>query len=100
MGTLTGVIATTPTYELNLPSNGKKIDYRPFLVREEKILLIASESKNEKEIYRAMQDVVSACTFGKIEMSDSPMMDIEYLFTKIRSKSVGETAKPMIKCSK
>jgi hypothetical protein len=100
MGTLTGIIAATPTHELILPSNGKKIIYRPFLVREEKILLIASESKNEKEMFRAMQDVVNACTFGKMAMSESPMMDIEYLFVKIRSKSVGETAKPMIKCSK
>jgi hypothetical protein len=100
MSTLSSVIATTPTYELTLPSNGKKIEFRPFLVKEEKILLIASESKNEKEMYRAMQDVVSSCTFGKVDMSESPMIDVEYLFTKIRSKSVGETAKPMIKCSK
>lgn len=100
MGTLTGIIATTPSYELILPSSGKKIEYRPFLVKEEKLLLIASESKNEKEIYRAMQDVVSACTFGKLVMTDAPMMDVEYLFTKIRSKSIGETAKPRIKCSK
>ena len=100
MGTLSGVIAATPTHELTLPSNGKKIEYRPFLVKEEKILLIASESKNEQEMYRAMRDVVGACTFGKIDMTESPMMDIEYLFLKIRSKSVGETAKPTIKCSK
>jgi hypothetical protein len=100
MGTLSSVIATTPTYELTLPSNGKKIEYRPFLVKEEKILLIASESKNEQEMYRAMQDVVGSCTFGKMNMSESPMMDIEYLFLKIRSKSVGETTKPLMKCSK
>lgn len=100
MGVLSGVIADTPTFELILPSNGKKVEYRPFLVKEEKILLVASESKNDKEIYRAMQDVVRACTFGKLDINDSAMVDIEYLFIKIRAKSVGETAKPQLKCSK
>jgi hypothetical protein len=99
MGTLTNLVATTPTYELILPSNKKKITYRPFLVKEEKILLIASESKNEKEIYKAMQDVVAACTFGKINMTEAALVDIEYLFVNIRTKSVGETANPQIKCS-
>lgn len=100
MGTLSSVIAATPTYEITLPSTGKKIEYRPFLVKEEKILLMASESKNESEIRRAMHDVVSACTFGKLDMENCPMIDIEYLFLKIRTKSVGETAKPVIKCPK
>jgi len=99
MGTLTNLVAATPTYDLTLPSNGKKITYRPFLVKEEKILLIASESKNEKEIYKAMQDVVSACTFGKIDMAEAALVDIEYLFINIRTKSVGETSTPQIKCS-
>jgi len=100
MSTLSNLIPTTPSYELTLPSNGNKIEYRPFLVKEEKVLLIASESKNEKEILRAVQDVVSACTFGKIDMSSAPMVDIEYLFLKIRSKSIGESAKPTLKCKK
>lgn len=100
MSNLSGLLTATQTYELALPSNGKKIEYRSFLVKEEKILLMASESKNEKEMYRAMQNVVGACTFGKVDMSESPVMDIEYLFVKIRSKSVGETSKPSIKCSK
>lgn len=99
MGTLTSLVAATPTYELILPSNGKKITYRPFLVKEEKILLIASESKNEKEIYKAMQDVVSACTFGKVDMTEAALVDIEYIFVNIRTKSVGETSDPQIKCS-
>lgn len=93
-------VITTPTYELILPSTGKKIEYRPFLVKEEKILMMASESKNEKEIYRAMQDVVSACTLGNLKIEEASMLDIEYLFLKIRSKSVGESVKPMIKCKK
>ena len=100
MSTLSKLIPTTPSYELTLPSNQMRIEYRPFLVREEKILLIASESKNEKEILRAMQDVVAACTFGKLDVSTAAMVDIEYLFLKIRSKSVGETAKPSVKCKK
>jgi hypothetical protein len=100
MSTISNLIPTTPSYEITLPSDGSKIEFRPFLVKEEKILLIASESKNEKEMVRAIQDVVSACTFGKLNMSSAPMVDIEYLFLKIRSKSVGESAKPTLKCKK
>lgn len=100
MGNLTNLISTTPTYETVLPTSKQRVSYRPFLVKEEKILLIASESKNEKEISRAMNDVVSACTFGKVNMQESSIIDIEYLFLQIRSKSVGETTKPMVKCKK
>lgn len=100
MGTLSSAILSTPKFELKLPSNGKKVEYRPFLVKEEKALLMASESSNEKDMYLAMRDVVSACTFGKVEVEKLPLIDIEYVFLKIRSKSVGETSTPKVKCSK
>jgi len=87
-------------YELTLPSSGRRIHYRPFLVKEEKLLLIASESKNENEIYNAINQVVSSCTFGEFESNNAPVIDLEYLFLKIRSKSVGEKATPSIKCGK
>lgn len=87
-------------YELIVPSTKKRVEYRPFLVKEEKILMLASESKNDADMFRAMKDVVSACTFGSIDVESSPLIDIEYLFLKIRSRSVGETASPNLKCSK
>jgi len=94
-------LASVPKYETSLPSDSKiKIEYRPFLVKEEKILLIAAESKNEAEMYRAMRDVVESSTFGKVDVETCPMIDIEYLFLKIRARSVGETATPGFKCPK
>jgi len=80
----------TPTYELELPSTDEKIKYRPFLVKEQKILLMAQESGEDKQIADAMGQLVSACTFGKIDANISPMFDLEYVFLKIRGKSVGE----------
>ena len=88
----------TPTYELELPSTSEIIKYRPFLVKEQKILLIAQESGEDKEISRAMSELVQSCTFGKIDGENSPMFDIEYLFLKIRGKSVGETVELNILC--
>lgn len=87
-------------YELTLPTTKQKIEYRSFLVKEEKILMLASETKNESDMFRAMKEVVSACTFGGLDVEKASLLDIEYLFLKIRSRSVGETASPSIKCSK
>ena len=80
----------SPTYQLELPSTGKKIKFRPFLVKEQKILMMAQESKDEHEVLNAMTSLVNDCTFGKIDATNSPMFDTDYIFTKIRSKSVGE----------
>jgi len=88
----------TPTHELELPSTGEKIKYRPFLVKEQKILMMAQESKNDKEISGAITDLVNACTFGKVDVVNSPMFDIEYIFLKLRAKSVGETASVRVLC--
>ena len=88
----------TPTYELKLPSKDETIAFRPFTVREEKILMIASESEKKDEIYNAITRMIDACTFNKIECIKLPLFDIEYIFLQIRSKSVGEVAKFRVVC--
>ena len=82
-----------PTYELTLPSEDKKIKYRPFLVREEKILYIAMETGQNKEMINALKDVVGACTFDVLNVDRLPIFDVEYLFLQIRAKSVSEVTK-------
>ena len=89
---------TTPTYELEIPSTDEKIKYRPFLVKEEKILMMAMESKATADITQAVKDIVSECTFNKVDISNMPMFDVEYIFLQIRSKSVGEVSKLKILC--
>ena len=89
---------TTPTYELELPSTDEKIKYRPFLVKEEKILMMAMESKATADITQAVKDIVSECTFKKIDITNMPMFDVEYIFLQIRSKSVGEVSKLKLLC--
>ena len=88
----------TPRYELTLPSTDKVIQYRPFLVKEEKILLVAMESNDNKEILNATKEILRACTFEKIDVDTLPIFDIEYIFLQIRSKSVGEIAKFKMLC--
>ena len=88
----------TPTYELEMPSTDEKISYRPFLVKEEKILLLAMESGKNEDIIQAVKDIVSECTFNKINLGTLPMFDVEYIFLNIRAKSVGEVSKLNILC--
>ena len=89
---------TTPTYELEIPSTDEKLKYRPFLVKEEKILLMSMESGKNSDIIGAVKEIVSECTFNKINLSTLPMFDVEYIFLQIRSKSVGETSKLRLLC--
>ena len=90
---------STPTYELTVPSTGKNIKFRPFLVKEEKILIIAMESQSDKQIAQAVNDVLSNCILTKgVNIDDFSTFDIEYLFLNIRGKSVGETVDVMITC--
>ena len=89
---------TTPTYELEIPSTDEKIKYRPFLVKEEKILMMAMESKSSADITQAVKDIVMECTFSKVKIDDMPMFDVEYIFLNIRSKSVGEVSKLKLLC--
>ena len=88
----------TPTYELEVPSTDEKLKYRPFLVKEEKILLMAMESGKNEDIIQAVKDIVSECTFNKIDLGSMPMFDVEYIFLNIRAKSVGETSKLKLLC--
>jgi hypothetical protein len=88
----------TPTYELEMPSTDEKISYRPFLVKEEKILLMAMESGKNEDIIQAVKDIVSECTFNKINLGTLPMFDIEYIFLNIRAKSVGEISTLKVLC--
>ena len=89
----------TPTYELTLPSNKKKIKYRPFLVREEKILVLALESEDQKQITDAIIQIIGDCLITKnVDVTKLPTFDIEYLFLNVRSKSVGESVEVNITC--
>jgi hypothetical protein len=90
---------STPTYELELPSTGETIQYRPFLVREEKLLVLALESENMKEITTAIKTVIKNCILSKgIKIESLPTFDIEYLFLNIRGKSVGEEIEVNVIC--
>ena len=88
----------TPTYELEIPSTDEKIKFRPFLVKEEKILMMALETKDNAQIVNAVKDIVSECTYNKLNINTMPMFDVEYIFLQIRSKSVGEVSKVKILC--
>tara|TARA_Y100000768_G_C23804320_1_gene598749 strand:- start:38 stop:754 length:717 start_codon:yes stop_codon:yes gene_type:complete len=90
---------STPTYELVLPSSGRKIKYRPFLVKEEKILIIALESQDQKQIATAIKQILSACILTKgTKVEKLSTFDIEYLFLNVRGKSVGEQIEVMVTC--
>ena len=89
----------TPTHELVLPSNGKKIKYRPFLVREEKILVMAMESEDMKQVTTAIVDILNNCILTRgVKVEKLSTFDIEYLFLNVRSKSVGETVEVNVTC--
>jgi len=89
----------TPTYELELPSTGQTLQYRPFLVKEEKLLVIALESEDTKQITTAIKTVIKNCILSKnIKVENLPTFDIEYLFLNIRGKSVGEEVELSIIC--
>ena len=88
----------TPTYELELPSSGQKLTYRPFLVKEEKLLVLAMETDDTKSITRAIKEVLKSCIKTKIKVDTLPTFDIEYLFLNIRGKSVGEEVEVTVTC--
>jgi|AntAceMinimDraft_1070359.scaffolds.fasta_scaffold00125_40 hypothetical protein len=92
-------VIDTPKYSVKIPSTQKEVTYRPYLVKEEKVLMLAMESEDQSQILRAVQDVIDACTFGKLQVKQLATFDLEYLFLKLRSKSVGEVSKINLKCS-
>ena len=90
----------TPVFEVNLLSTGKPVRYRPFLVKEEKALLIALESGNDKNIIATVKDVLKACVVTRgVKIDTLPSFDLEYLFLNIRGKSVGETVELLVTCA-
>ena len=90
---------STPVYELQLPSNGKKIKYRPFLVREEKVLILALEGGDNKSITNAVKKILKDCISTRgVKIEELPTFDIEYLFLNIRGKSVGESLDLIVTC--
>ena len=88
----------TSEYKLTVPSTQEEIKYRPFLVKEQKILMMAQESGNEREIADAIGQLVSNCTFGSLDAITAPMFDVEYVFLQLRSKSVGSKVKVVVTC--
>lgn len=87
-----------PTLELHLPSNGKTVKYRPFIVKEEKVLLLALESEDEDQITNAVKDVIKSCVLSRIKVDELPAFDLEYIFLKIRAAAVGEVITMNVTC--
>ena len=88
---------STPTYELTVPSSGEKVSYRPFLVKEEKTLLMAAEDQNVSTITKAMRDIIFSCTEGEVDLKTLAPYDIEYIFLQLRGKSIGDVIKLKLK---
>jgi hypothetical protein len=89
-----------PKYEMTIPSTQRKVRFRPYLVKEEKVLLLANETQDTKTIMDSVVDTIAACVEGDFSKEQLTTFDVEYMFAKVRSKSVGETADIMLKCSK
>lgn len=87
----------TPTFELILPSSGKKVKYRPFLVKEHKILLTMAEA-DDAEVARMVNELVDVCTFNTLDTKKLPHFDIEYIFLQLRAKSIGESVDVVVNC--
>ena len=88
-----------PQYELSLPSTGKTVKYRPFLVKEEKVLLLAMESQEEKQVIDAVKNVLKSCVISRIKVDQLPSFDLEYLFLKIRAAAIGEVIEMTVTCT-
>lgn len=90
---------TIPTYTLKVPSTKKSVKFRPFLSKEEKVLMLVKQSENSEEILQAMRDIVTVCTFEKLDVTTLALFDLEYIFLQLRSKSVGEIIEIDMKCN-
>jgi len=99
MNTLSDLLVSTiPQYEATIPSTGKKVNFRPFLVKEEKVLLIAQSTGNNQQVLDAIKNIIESCFEDITDARSLPLFDVEYLFLKLRSKSVGEVVNPSIIC--
>jgi DNA-directed RNA polymerase subunit M/transcription elongation factor TFIIS len=92
------IILNTPTYEVELPLSKLTVKYRPYLVKEEKLLMMAMESQDQKMIMKTVQDIIEACTFGEVKAKNLPTAELELMFLKLRTKSVGETTNVGYEC--
>lgn len=92
------IINALPSYHITIPSTGKKIKYRPFITKEQKILLIALESQDQEKILTAITDIIQSCVLDEVNIANLTTFDVEYLFTQIRAKSVGEKSKIGLAC--
>ena len=90
--------ANIPKYDIIIPSTGEKTKFRPFLVKEEKVLLVAQNTGSTTEVLNSIQRIIEHCVDDIQDVSSLPLFDLEYLFVKLRSKSIGELANPIIKC--
>jgi hypothetical protein len=90
-------LVSLPTYTTTIPSTGKKVSFRPFVVKEEKVLLIALESKNDEQILNAIKSVIESCFIEKLNVDEMPYFDVEYLFIQLRMKSMGEVAEIIVR---
>ena len=88
----------TPEYRLTIPSTDKEIRFRPFLVQEEKLLLIAQQTGTENAMMDAIKQLIENCCFGELDLDKMPIFDMEYIFLQIRAKSVGEVVKLKVTC--
>ena len=92
-------VASTPIYKLTIPSTGKTVSYRPFLVKEEKALMIAQQSEDPETMIATLKSVIEACIQDKIKANELAIFDIEYIFTQLRAKSVGEIVETRYRCN-
>ena len=90
---------SSPKYKCVLPSDGREVEYRPFLVKEQKVLMMAQEQENDAAMFDAVKNLIESVTFGKVKPDSLPIIDMEYLFLKIRTKSIGETANIQVTCN-
>lgn len=91
-------VMKTPTYEMTIPSTKQVVKFRPFLVKEEKALMIAQQSDDANTMVNTLKGVIDACTFGKVDVNKLAMFDIEYIFVQLRAKSVGEISELIFSC--
>ncbi len=92
-------VLETPKYKMTIPTTKEEVEFRPFLVKEEKLLLIAQESNDTKQITEIMIELINACTFNKVNANTLTSVDLEYAFLQLRAKSVGETIQTQVKCA-
>jgi hypothetical protein len=98
MEKISSLLNITPTYQTKVPSSGKSVSFRPFLVKEEKILLLAQETNDDMNMIDAIKTIIESCFVDIGDVGNMPLFDVEYLFLQIRSKSVGEKLQPTIVC--